>query len=176
VGEGEPASRESVALVLDASVLIDFCDGDRELIGLIAARIGPVVVPTPVLGEVGALDEPDCQDLGLQLLEPTFGQMSEAANGRGALSFYDWLCLIVARDAGWTCVTNDGALLRTCREQGVSTMRGLRPVLMIVEAGEIDHRRAVAFVRVVRQANPYINAEVVSAFVRELRKAARRRF
>jgi hypothetical protein len=162
-------------LVLDASVLIDFCDGDRGLIGLIAARIGTVVVPAPVLGEVGALDEPDCQELGLQLLEPTFGQMSEAANGGGALSFYDWLCLIVARDAGWTCVTNDGALLRTCREEGVSTMRGLRPVLMIVEAGEIDHRRAVAFVRVVRQANPYINAEVVSAFIRELRTAARRR-
>ena len=164
-----------MTLPLDASVLIDFCDGDRGLIGLIAARIGPIAVPTPVLGEVGALDESGCQELGLQLLEPTFGQMSEAANGGGALSFYDWLCVIVSRDAGWTCVTNDGALLRTCREQGVSTMRGLRPVLMIVEAGAIDHHRAVAFVRVVRQANPYINAEVVSAFVRELRSAARRR-
>ena len=72
-----------MALVLDASVLIDFCDGDRGLIGLMAARIGPVVVPTPVLGEVGALEEADCQDLGLRLLEPTLGQMSEAANGRG---------------------------------------------------------------------------------------------
>jgi hypothetical protein len=100
--------------------------------------------------------------------------MSEAASGGGALSFYDWLCLIVARDAGWTCVTNDGALLRTCREQGVSTMRGLRPVLMVVDVGEIDHRRALAFVRVVRQANPYINAEVVSAFVRELRIVSRK--
>ena len=175
MGEGEAARGEATPLLLDASVLIDFCDGDRGLIGLIASRIGPVLVPTPVLGEVGALEEADCQDLGLRLLEPTFGQMSEAANGGGALSFYDWLCLIVARDAGWTCVTNDGALLRTCREQGVSTMRGLRPVLMIVDIGEIDHRRALAFVRVVRQANPYINADVVSTFVRELRTAARRR-
>lgn len=175
MGEGDAARGEGATLVLDASVLIDFCDGDRGLIGLIAARIGPVLVPTPVLGEVGALEESACPELGLQLLEPTFGQMSEAANGGGALSFYDWLCLIVARDAGWTCVTNDGALLRACREQGISTMRGLRPVLMIAEAGEIDRRRALAFVRMVRQANPYINAEVVSAFVRELRKAARRR-
>jgi predicted nucleic acid-binding protein len=174
MSEGETASGQGTALVFDASVLIDLCEGDRELLGLMADTLGPVVVPTPVLGEVAGLDDAGCRGFGLQLLEPTIDQMSEAASGAGALSFCDWLCLIVARDGGWTCVTNDAALLRTCQEQGVSAMRGLRSVLMLVESGVIDRRRAMTFVQVLRQVNPHIKPGVVTAFARELRMAIRK--
>ena len=174
MSEGETASGQSAAMVFDASVLIDICEAERELLGLMVDTFGPVLVPTPVLGEVDGLDDAGCRGFGLQLLEPNIDQMSEAASGEGALSFYDWLCLIVARDGRWTCVTNDAALLRTCQEQGVAAMRGLRVVLMLVESGVIDRRRAMTFIKVLQQVNPYIKPGVVTAFARELRIANRK--
>ncbi len=171
--EGAASSTERTSYVFDACVLIDLVGADLNLLSMVATHVGDVVIPTPILGEVDGLDEEGCATLGLTLFEPTFAQITEAANGGGRLSFHDWVCLIAARDAGWTCVTNDGALLRVCQQQGVVTVRGLRPILTLVERGHLHHSKAIVVMKAIRTSNCYITAELVSAFVVELRIAAR---
>lgn len=173
MAEGDAGPAGQTTYVFDACALIDLLNGDPGLLRLIAAHLGSVAVLTPILGEVDGLDERRCREMGLLLVEPTFDQITEAANGGGRLSFHDWVCLVVARDAGWKCVTNDGALLQVCQQQGVATDRGLRPILLLVEQRHLHYRKAIAAVRAIRANNCYITAGVVSVFLLELRSAAR---
>ena len=96
-------------LILDANVLIDFCDADRTVFRLISESVGRIHVPTPILREeVAQLSVDDCPDLGISPVEPLLETALLAAPRRSGVSFYDHLCLLLARDSGWTCVTNDG--------------------------------------------------------------------
>lgn len=118
--------RVQVGLVFDASALIDLVDAQPSLLTLIGQAIAPVIIPTPVLGEVSTLSDADCAALGLTVLEPSLEQLTEAATGRGRLSEEDHLCLIVARDLGATCVTSDGAFYGEYVASGVAVWRGLQ--------------------------------------------------
>ena len=166
--------RVAVGLIFDASALIDIVDAQPALLTLIAQAIAPVIIPTPVLGEVSTLSEDDCVALGLTVLEPSLGQLADAATARGRLSEEDHLCLIVARDLGATCVTSDGALYNECIAAGVAVWRGLRPLMTLVELGRLDARAAIVTVRTIRATNAYITASVVRAFAIEIRAVARR--
>jgi rRNA-processing protein FCF1 len=163
------------ALVLDASALIDLVDTDPHLLALIAQHSAPVIIPSPILAEVSTLDEPGCAALGALVVEPTIEQLHEAAVADGTLSEEDWLCLLIARDRGAVCVTNDGALHRACLERGVTVWRGLRPLIMLVELDVIDARAAIGAVRTIRATNAYVTTAVVRAFAVEIRAAGRRR-
>jgi hypothetical protein len=163
-----------VGLVFDASAVIDIADTDRALLTLIAGRLAPVIIPTPILKEVETLGEADCKVLGLTVVEPSLDQLTEAAVRRGRLSEEDHLCLIVARDSGAICVTSDGALYDECLATGVEAWRGLRPLVRLVELGELEVRVAMATVRAIRTTNSYITVAVVRAFAVEIRTAARR--
>ena len=163
-------------LVIDASVLIDFVASDVRLLALIAQHVAPVVIPLPVLGEVDGLDESTALALGLTVAETTLDHMREAADRARTLSFVDYLCLLTARDLRLVCVTNDSALLTACRNQGVATMRGLRPLIHLVQAGVITPRGSLAVVRTIREGNAYITPTVVRAYVTEIRVIARSRW
>lgn len=89
------------------------------------------------------------------------------------LSFEDYLCFVTARDLGMACVTNDQALLDYCRGQRVATMRGLRPLLMLVEARVLTPLDSLRVVRSIHERNAYVTRSVVTAFVREVRAIAR---
>jgi hypothetical protein len=67
---------------------------------------------------VEQLDEAACAELGLVVVDGTLEQLTEAGAGTGRLSFEDRVCLILARDNGWTCVSNDGRLRRECEAAG----------------------------------------------------------
>lgn len=163
-----------VGLVFDASALIDLVDTDRALLTLIAERLAPVIIPTPILEEVETLSEADCKVLGLTVVEPSLDQLTEAAVRRGRLSEEDHLCLTVARDSGAICVTSDGALYDECDAVGVEAWRGLRPLVRLVELGHLEVRAAMVTVRAIRATNSYITVAVVRAFAVEIRTAARR--
>jgi len=169
------ADRRPSGLVFDASVLIDYVESDPALLSLIALHVAPVIIPTPVLAEVSTLTEDDCGDLGIALVDGSLGQLIEASAPSARLSFEDQLCLVVARDGGHVCVTNDGALRNRCRETGVPSWWGLRPLLALVEAGVVDASVAIRAVRAMRASNLYLTPAVVRSFVTELRSAARRR-
>ena len=83
------AATPPTGLVGDACVLIDFADANEPVLGLIARHVARVIVPTPVLAEVGSLDELKCAALGLEVLEPTLDQLREAAVAHPKLSFAD---------------------------------------------------------------------------------------
>lgn len=169
--EGTPR----LALVGDASVLIDIADTNEAVLGLIAQHLARVIIPTPVLAEVDNLDELKCAALGLEVVEPTLDQLREAAIPHPALSFADKICMIVARDAGGTAWTNDGPLGDECETRGVPRLRGLRPLIALVEAGALAIEVAVGTVDVISANNPYITPPIVAEFRRLAAEADRRR-
>ncbi len=128
-----------------------------------------------MLAEVDSLDELKCAALGLEVVEPTLDQLREAAAPHPALSFADRVCLIVARDAGGTAWTNDGPLGDECEAIGVPRMRGLRPLIALVEAGALALDVAAGTVDLIQANNPYITPAIVAEFRRMAGEADRRR-
>lgn len=168
------AATPPTGLVGDACVLIDFADANEPVLGLIARHVARVIVPTPVLAEVGSLDELKCAALGLEVLEPTLDQLREAAVAHPKLSFADKTCLIVARDGGFTCLTNDGPLGDECAAKAVPVVRGLRPLLVLVECGALSVTTAVGTVELIAESNPYITPAIVQDFRRLAKEAEAR--
>lgn len=155
-------------LVVDANVLIDFAKTDPAVLALAARHVGAIYVLRDVLDEVDQLDEDACVRLGLTVLDGTLDQVLEAGAMRGPLSFADWLCVIVARDAGWTCVSNDGRLRRECQERGVPVRRGLQIVLDVVEAGAMTPEEAVEVAEAICRTNRWISPAVLAEFRRKV--------
>jgi hypothetical protein len=169
--EGTPP----LALVGDASVLIDIADANEAVLALIVQHVARVIIPTPALAEVDSLDELKCAALGLEVIEPTLDQLREAAIPHPALSFADKVCLIVTRDAGATCWTNDGPLGDECEAVGLPRMRGLRPLLALVESGVLPLAVAVGTVELISANNSYITPAIVQEFGRLAIEVNRRR-
>lgn len=118
------ARKKRHLLILDANILIDFCQCDRTIVKLICNYVGQVYLTTPVLNEVKQIDEGDCQELGIILVEAELEQVVLAAEKKGSLSFQDNLCLILAKENGWACVTNDKPLRKRCKDEGVAINLG----------------------------------------------------
>lgn len=165
-------------LVLDASVLIDIADVRLELLSTVRMSLGRTAVPAPVLHEVDQIDRGCCASLGLEVVEPTLGQLAEAAAPLAGLSEEDMICLIIARDSGGICVTSDGALFNTCGRLGIPCWRGLRLLLKLAECGALEVRTAIAVVRDIRAINVYVTPDMVRAFAIEalaIQRSQRRR-
>jgi hypothetical protein len=110
-----------------------------------------------------------CQSFGLTIVEGSFAQLTEAAQRGGGLSFEDKLCLVLARDHGWTCLTNDGPLRDACKAQGVTVVWGLEIMLQLVEAGHVSADIAIAVAESIHAINPlYITRKIVSTFCRKV--------
>jgi len=158
------ASTEPTGLVPDANVLIDYVEADRGVLTLIAHHLAPIHIPSPVLTEVRELSLREATRLGLHVVEPTLDQVGEAAKGSGPTSFQDRLCLILARDHEWGCMTNDKALRRACDDAGLPSVWGLEAMKMLVQTGNLRAGRAWATARRIAAANPYITKDILSRF------------
>lgn len=156
-------------LLVDANVLIDFASTDRGVLALVVRHLGQVHVPRDVLDEVDQLDEAACAGLGLVIVEGTIDQLAEAGALRGRLSFQDRICLILARDSGWTCVSNDGRLRRECEAASVPVMWGFQLMLELVGRGVMDASAAIAVAEAVGQSNPRMKPEIVASFREKVR-------
>jgi predicted nucleic acid-binding protein len=163
-------------LILDANVLIDYCATDRSILTLISRHVGQIHVPVELLEEVKALDENECDRLGLHVFEPALEQLAAAGKRRPGLSYYDHLCLLVAKLGGWTCVTNDGKLRRECAAEKVPVLWGLEPMIALVGAGHLTVAEAKKVALAIQKENPlYITATVIKRFVQRMETAGRRR-
>lgn len=152
-------------LLADADVLIDYVAGGLFVLELTAQHIGPLYVLEQVLDTVEGLTERDCRRLGIETLEADTAALLEAGSLSGPLSFEDWLCFVTCREQRWTCLTNDGSLIRECGAGGVYTRRGLSLMVELVEAGVLDRRRALRVAQAIHEANPrHINNEVLTMF------------
>jgi rRNA-processing protein FCF1 len=159
------AGAKSVFLILDTNVLIDYCAADRSVLTLISEHVGRVQVPTVLLEEVDDLDESECDRLSLQLVEPSLDLLTRAGKRRTGLSYYDHLCLLAAKESGWTCVTNDGRLRRECAVDGVRVLWGLEPMVDLVDGGHMSTAQARDVAERIHRANPlFITKAIVDRF------------
>lgn len=156
-------------MVVDANVLIDYVGSNLSILGLVAELVGPIYVPRPILEEVGGLDEAGCARLGIRLAEASTDQLLEAGAGRGRLSFSDRLCLILARDRSWTCVTNDRALRKACGEISIPVLWGLELMLELVSLRRLTAEAALDVAAAIHRSNPrHITPEILERFERKV--------
>jgi rRNA-processing protein FCF1 len=154
-------------LLFDANVLIDFYDADASIFRLIAKAVGRVHVVLPVFEEVAQISERDARALGISIVDPEREHWETAATSpAGRLSFQDRLCLEVARDRSWTCVTNDGALRKRCQTAQVAVLWGLELLALTVEARGISADAAATLAQTIASNNPtHITARVLKGFL-----------
>ena len=158
-------------LILDACVLIDYVDADPSVIGTVSRHVAPTAVVRPVFDEVDQLDEPQAVELGLSILDVDLDLAARAAEVPSPLSFQDRLCLLLAKEEGYTCVTNDRALRRTCIAESVSVLWGFEMMAEAVSLGAMTADEAVLVAETMHRLNPrYVTVEIVDSFRRKVRK------
>ena len=158
-------------LIVDACVLIDFCDADASVLGIISRHVGQLHVVSTVLDEVEQLDQNQAASLGLVVIEPTLDMLDASARKRGRLSPRDHICLLLAKVNEWTCVSNDKALRTACGQDGVSVMWGLEVLGLAAASGGISPSEAEAVARRIGEANPFITDAIIDAFVAKYLRA-----
>ncbi len=163
-------------LLIDANVLVDYLATDVTVLTLVSKHIGQVNIVSTVLDEVTDLDEALCEHLGFRVVEPTLEQAITAAEHRGRLSFEDKTCLLVCKDQGWTCVTNDKALRKACTKDGVSVLWGLKVMVELVRIGQLSPEEAIRVAHLIQEQNAaFITQAIMRAFrekVENLQKAS----
>ena len=152
-------------LIVDANVLIDYINSDIGVLALVSQHIGSVHVPSVILDEVDGLTDEDCENLGFTVLEESVEILMAAGETRGALSFEDHVCLLLANEYEWTCVSNDKSLHRACEGEGVSVIWGLRLMIELVESGYLDKGAALEVASTIHLTNPrHITPEIIDDF------------
>ena len=158
-------SKNPNILLMDANVLIDYQNSDFSVLGLVNKHVGEVLVLTTIIKEVGGLDFTDCERLGLKVIEPDLIQLKRAATKRGQLSFRDHLCLLVASESGFVCVTNDKPLRKACIEEGVAILWGLEIMTALVQGHEMRAVDAIQTAEKIHNSNPlHISRKLVEQF------------
>ncbi len=160
------------SLILDACVLIDFWDADPSVLALVVHHVGDVYIAENVLSEVDQVDPSAAVGVGLTIVEPTLEIMTAAATRRLGLSFQDHICLILARERAWTCVSNDGRLRRACAEEGIAVVWGLELLAQLVEAGGLPPATAIEIAKQMAAANAYLTDAVLERFAKRVGKPA----
>jgi hypothetical protein len=156
---------------MDACVLIDFCKSDRSVIALVSRHVGEVHVATPVLAEVDQIEESEAPSLGLKLVEPSLEMAVQAATTRGPISFADRLCVLLAKERSWTCVSNDRRLRRACEDEGVSLLWGLELIALLVERNALPAKSAKAIGLAIFATNKFIGKAVLARFLRRVARS-----
>lgn len=157
-------------LVLDACVLIDLAHVDRDVLGNVSRSVGTIHIVRAVFDEVDDFDEASAQDVGLRVVDPELEDLLAAARiPRGALSFQDRLCILVAQRQGWTCVSNDKPLRQECVARRVPVLWGLEMLALAAPSVDLAELEAAAWA--IHHKNPrYVPKKLVTAFVAKLRK------
>jgi rRNA-processing protein FCF1 len=162
-------AKKPKVLLMDANVLIDYQKSDFTVLGLVRKYVGEVHVLTTIIEEVDGLDAVDFERLGLKMVEPEVSQLTQAAAKRGQLSFRDHLCLIVASDANFVCVTNDKSLRKACTKEGVRVLWGLEMMAALVRANVLLAVDAIQIAEKIHLSNPlHISRSLVDRFAKSV--------
>lgn len=146
-------------LLLDANVLIDFVDAGDEILGVIGTCVGSIQVARPVLAEVAQLTVERAAQLNIVVHDLEAEFMSACLKHKlPGLSFQDQVCLELARQHTWTCVTNDKRLRQACETRDVAVLWGLELLLRGVDAGGMSREDAIRIAESIAAANPYLKS------------------
>lgn len=156
-------------LLLDANVLIDYANSELRVLSLASRHLGHVATASAVLDEVGRVNEDQCATLGIELLEPTLEQIQAASVHSGRLSFQDRLCLILARDGGYVCVTNDRRLRAECVDSSILILWGLELMVELVHHRHLQVSTALRVAHAIHLSNPaHITPEILHRFEQKI--------
>jgi len=163
--------------IVDACTVIDYQKTEDWVLKLFSQHFGPVYVAAPVLeDEIRHFTSEDCKRLRISVAQPELAQVVEAGKWQGPISRYDALTLIMARDNGWTIISGDKALSRQAEIENVKSIRGLRPMIMLVSGGHLPGDKAITIAQRMRALSPgFLNTKVLEAFRKEIREATTRR-
>jgi len=158
--------------VIDSSALIDYQKTDDSILQLFTQNIGAIYLAEPVFtDELNELSMADCQRLGISVSSLNLNQLVEAARWQGSISRYDACSLILARENGWTVITSDKPLISRLRSEKIRFIWGLRPMIMLVSAGCLEHGRAIQTAANMRTINPnYLTSEIINKFKIEINR------
>ncbi|MEX2516641.1 MAG: hypothetical protein WD572_06985 [Gammaproteobacteria bacterium] len=161
--------KSGTILLADADVLIDYIKSDFSILGLVARYTAPVYVLQEILVTVDGLSKTLCRHHGIKVIETDTELILTAGGKGGAMSPEDWLCYLQCERNGWVCVTNDKALIRTCRENDIACRRGLRLMIDLVGSGHISKAKAKRVAIAIHQINSgHINQRVLDEFLDEI--------
>lgn len=151
-------------LVCDANILIDYFESNKNILKLATEHCYNIYVPIQVFAEVKQMKEKDAKELGIILIEPTLGQLSEAVSDDSSLSDEDCLCFIIARDNNWICATNEKRLHNKCKRENVLTIRGLKIMLDLHCIQKLDKQEAIDTAKKIKKSNLRLTEEVIKDF------------
>lgn len=157
------------AIISDANVLIDYVKANKKVLHLAVKHLCDIYVPIEVFKEVKDITRNELEKLGISIFEPTLGQVINAAKRPFGLSFEDQLCLLIAKEQGWVCATNDKQLRGQCDKDGVEVIWGLEIMVLLNKEGYLDRAEAEKIAEKIGENNRYIGKELVKKFVAKLR-------
>ena len=162
---------KQAAIISDANVLIDYAKSAPNILRLISTQLRKLYVALPVLREVYQLNKSDIARLGIEIVEPTLAQLTEADHVRRinpAVSGEDAICFVIARDNNWACLTNDIALRKYCRNNTVACQWGIGIMHHLVAAGKLTPQKALNIAQNIQSKNKYISVDVIKRFRKQL--------
>lgn len=98
------------SFIVDANVLIDYCDSDLHVLSQFSRHIGAVHVARSTFEKVRQLTESAATKYDLIIATPDLETVIQASAARSALAYDDRETLLLAQKHGWICITNDVAL------------------------------------------------------------------
>ena len=156
-------------LLSAANVLIDYRDSDPTILRLVSEHVGPVHVLRQVLAETKGMTLAQCRELSITVHELETEALLEQVNISSRLAFADRLCFLACRMHGWTCVSNDQRLRRTCEEDGISVRWGLELMIELVRVSALSPARAKQVAERIHENNPFhITRELIERFAAKL--------
>ena len=160
---------EIKTLLFDADALIDYVNSNKNIISIATKMLYDIYVPLNIMKEeIRQLSEDEAEVLGITIFEPTRNQLIEANKKIKGLSFKDRLCLIIAKENNWTCVTNDKNLRNKCSEKEVEIMWGLQLMLKLYAGNYISKVEAINTAWKIHKSNSRITKDIVEDFIRKL--------
>ena len=156
--------------ILDASVLIDLHATEPAVLALISTHVGALhLASTMHSEEVPTLSVDDCAALAIRIVEPSLEILATAAKKIPGLSFHDRVCMFLARERAWTCLTNDARLRRECKAREITFQWGLEPVVELVNAGHLERAKAKELIAALQERSPgHYKARVAQRFLKAI--------
>ena len=160
------AQKTSEILLADADVLIDYVEADPDVLARCVRYFASVHVMQTTLEEVDGLTTSQCERLGIVVISVEPEILTQAMDETLGLSIPDTICLLVADQRQWTCVTNEKALRKRCEERDVHVRRGLNLMIEFVREGHLVPKRAEKVARAIQKSNPeHIHDGVIEEFL-----------
>mgnify|MGYP001563872767 CR=1 FL=1 len=156
------------AIVSDANVLIDYVKANKKILHLAVKHLCEIYIPVPVLKEVKDISRGELEKLGINVFEPTIDQLIQAAQKPFGVSFEDQLCLLIAKENGWVCATNDKQLRIQCEAGNVEVIWGLDIMLRLNKQGFLERAEATKTAEKISEINRYIGKEIIKQFIGKL--------